>query len=192
MNLPAFPAFFKTFRKRSHGNKRISIMNETLVLALRVPLTTVTEVALRVPASPRGVQMWGQRTTKYLYVHTRSPAVDGLNTKCIRMQFKKQTGMEYISMNVPFRSQLGNENLNPSPELQPVCPGAQGRNPLEDFWVQHPEPNSLFPVIIPLATNLDVVALPSFWLVRPNISESPDASSFLSQPSTSESLLRPT
>ena len=34
----------------------------------------------------------------------------------IRMQFKKQTGMEYISMNVPFRSQLGNENLNPSPE----------------------------------------------------------------------------
>lgn len=86
MNLPAF---FKTFRKRSHGNKRISIMNETLVLALRVPLTTVTEVALRVPASPRGVQMWGQRTTKYLYVHTRSPAVDGLNTKCIRMQFRK-------------------------------------------------------------------------------------------------------
>ena len=57
---------------------------------------------------------------------------------------------------------VGESNPNPSPELQPVCPGAQGRNLLEDFWVQQPESNSLFPVIIPLATDLDVVALPSF------------------------------
>lgn len=89
MNLPAFPAFFKTFRERNHGNKRISIMNETLDLALSVPLTTVTQVAQRVPASHLRVQMWGQRTTKYLYVHTRSPAVDVLNTKYIRKQFRK-------------------------------------------------------------------------------------------------------
>ena len=39
-------------------------------------------------------------------------------------------------------STLGESNLNPSPELQAVCPGAQGRNLLEGFWVQQPESNS--------------------------------------------------
>lgn len=81
----------KTFREKSHGNKRISTMNETLsFLALRVPLTTVTWDVLRVATFPLGVQMWGQRTTKSLYVYTRTAAVEVLNTEYVRIQLRKK------------------------------------------------------------------------------------------------------